>query len=141
MHTHRTSTARLRLNVWVIAALVTMASPLAMQSEMHTAARANSYDDGWQENWVAHARAVLAGTQKSNGFVLQVGDSMTHTMAVSSWPRGPAGATAEDLATLNWSRSSSWSTSHVDVTQKNGWYLAGADTTGWRGMTASGGLS
>ena len=39
-----------------------------------TAARANSYDERWQSEWVAHAASLLgsAANQKTNSFVFEV---------------------------------------------------------------------
>lgn len=108
-----------------------------------TAARANSYDDGWQSDWVAHASSLLrtAANQKTNGFVLQIGDSITHSYAFSMWPVSGAGKTSSDVDVTAWAHAASWGANDADVTQKNGWYLAAADTTWQRGLTSSGGLT
>jgi hypothetical protein len=103
--------------------------------------RANAYDNAWESAWVAHARAVIAASGKTAGFVLELGDSITHSLAYAGWPRSGAGKTAEDTQIITWMRGTSWGTGNVDVNNKNGWYLAGADTTSRRGMTASGGLT
>jgi hypothetical protein len=113
----------------------------AQQAAAATAARANSYDNAWEDAWVAHARQVLSGATKSEGFVLHIGDSITHSRAYSSWPVSPNGATAADLAIIQWTRVAPWGTGTQDVNSRNGWYLAGADTTAWRGMTALSGAS
>ncbi len=106
-----------------------------------TKERANSYDNAWEAAWVAHARTVLATSGKTAGFILEIGDSITHSLAYAGWPRSGAGKTAEDIQIIGWARGTSWGTGNVDVGNKNGWYLAGADTTSRRGMTASGGLT
>ena len=69
-----------------------------------TAARANSYDDGWQSEWVAQASSLLgsAANQKTNGFVLEIGDSITHSFAFAMWPVGGAGNTASDADVTSW---------------------------------------
>ena len=120
---------------------ILVVGPSAQVSELPTSDRANSYDDGWQSQWVAHARSLLTSTQKTDGFVLQIGDSITHSFAYAAWPRQGTGATLEDAEVLAWMKAGSWGSGNFDVTHKNGWYLAAADTTSWRGMTSSGGLS
>jgi MYXO-CTERM domain-containing protein len=103
--------------------------------------QANSYDDAWESAWVTHCRTIYSTSGKTAGFVLQVGDSITHANPYSQWPRSGSGKTAEDTSILTWCMSSSWNSgSNTDLTNKNGWYLAAADTSGQRGMTASGGL-
>ena len=116
-------------------------SGLSFEALGPTKSRANSYDNGWESAWVAHARALLATSGKTAGFVLEVGDSITHSAAYAIWPRSGQGKTAEDTAVLSWVKSTVWGTNNVTVGNKNGWYLAAADTTSQRGMTASGGLS
>ena len=67
-----------------------------------TAARANSYDDGWQSDWVAHASSLLrsAENQKTRGFVPEIGDSITHSYAFAMWPVGGAGKSESDADVL-----------------------------------------
>jgi hypothetical protein len=103
--------------------------------------RANSYDNEWESAWVSHARALLQAPGKTAGFVLEIGDSITHSMAYATWARQGQGRTTEDLQAVSWARATSWGNGNFDVTSKNGWYLADADTTLQRGMTSSGGLS
>jgi hypothetical protein len=107
----------------------------------HTMTRANSYDDAWQSAWVTRGRSILTVPGKTDGFVLQIGDSITHSRAYSGWARAGQGRTADDLQVMNWARAAPWSTTQTDTTNKNGWYLTGADTTAQRGMTSSGGLT
>ncbi len=113
----------------------------AQQTPPPTAERANSYDDGWENLWIAHARQILSGAAKTNGFVMQVGDSITHSRAYGTWPAFPTGATASDSATLQWAGAHVLGSGERDVANRNGWYLAGSDTTAWRGMTALSGVS
>jgi hypothetical protein len=103
--------------------------------------RANSYDSGWKTAWVDHGRALLGTSGKTGGFVLEIGDSITHSFAYAAWPIQGQGKTAEGAQVMTWARATTWSANSFDVTNKNGWYLAGADTTSQRGMTSSGGLS
>src|SRR5687768_5562860 len=121
--------------------ITTATSVTAQQTPPHTAARANSYDNAWEGLWIAHARQLLDGAVKTDGFVLQIGDSITHSRAYGFWAASPTGATASDLATIQWTHAQTWSPNEQDVNNRNGWYLAGADTTGWRGMTALSGVS
>ena len=55
------------------------------------AARANGYDAAWSTQWANHARTLLATAGKTAGFVLQVGDSITHSNPYCQWPRYGAG--------------------------------------------------
>jgi hypothetical protein len=103
--------------------------------------RANSYDNAWETAWVNHARSVLTTTGKTGGFVLEIGDSITHAFQYAAWPIQGQGKTAEDAQVLTWVRAVPWGSSTVDTTSKNGWYLAAAETTSARGMTAAGGQS
>jgi hypothetical protein len=136
---HRHGYIRVLVLVGVVISAATRLT--AQQPAPPTAARANSYDNGWESLWIAHARQLLAGAVKTDGFVLQIGDSITHSRAYGSWPAAPTGATAPDLAAIQWARAGTWGSAEGDVDNRNGWYLAGADTTGWRGMTALSGVS
>ena len=107
----------------------------------HDSARANAYDDAWEADWVAHCRSIYRTAGKTAGFVLQVGDSITHSNPYCQWPRYGAGQTAADAALTAWCQASAWNTgSATDTGVKNGWYLAAADTSGSRGMTAASGI-
>jgi hypothetical protein len=132
--------ARIRAFV-SLSVITTVVSLGAQQAPPPTAERANSYDNGWESQWIARARQVLGGSVKTDGFVLQIGDSITHSRAYGFWAAAPTGATASDLATIQWAHAQTWGANEQDVTNRNGWYLAGADTTGWRGMTALSGVS
>jgi hypothetical protein len=111
-------------------------------SGLFTAQQANSYDDAWQAAWIAHSDSIYTTAGKTSGSVLEIGDSITHSNPYSQWPRYGAGQTPADQATIAWAHATSWNTgSNTDTTNKNGWYLAAADTSSIRGMTASGGMS
>ena len=64
-----------------IAAVAWLAEDARAQSAAPDAVRANGYDDAWQSQWVGHGRALLAGAGKTDGFVLQIGDSITYSRA------------------------------------------------------------
>jgi len=103
--------------------------------------QANGYDNAWEDGWVQHCRAIYnAGTGKTAGFVLQIGDSISHSNPYSQWPRYGAGKTAEDTALSTWAQCASMGTGNSDTSNKNGFYLAIADTA-TRGMTAASGIS
>jgi uncharacterized protein DUF4082/Big-like domain-containing protein/PASTA domain-containing protein/G8 domain-containing protein len=71
----------------------------------HNAARANSYDDAWQDGtggWVANAKAILAGGSGQPGMVMWIGDSLTRDPALGAWAQSGAGKTADDQAITNW---------------------------------------
>lgn len=114
---------------------------LASAADGNDATRANAFDDDWEQAWVDHCRMVFdAGVTKTDGFVLQVGDSITHANPYSQWPRQGEGKTAEDTAFFDWSPAEIWGAGNFDSDSTNGWYLAAADTSGQRGMTASSGI-
>lgn len=128
----------IRILVSAGAFLLAAAGSLVAQNDK---AQANSHDDAWEAAWVAHCRSIYRTAGKTPGFVLQVGDSITHANPYSQWARRGAGRTTEDLAVVSWCRADvPFSSTQNDTDNKNGWYLAAADTSGWRGMTSSGGL-
>ncbi len=103
-----------------------------------TAARANSYDNGWEASWVEHARQLLAtAAGKTDGFVLQIGDSMTYSFAYAMWAKEGQGQTVRDAQTAAWARAASYSTAPSDFTNKNGWYQATAGKTAYSGLSAA----
>jgi lysophospholipase L1-like esterase len=115
-----------------------LAALLAVQNDK---TQANGHDDLWETGWVTHCRTIYTTAGKTTGFVLQIGDSITHANPYSQWPRAGAGQTAEDGVTVAWCRANvAFSGTQTDTANKNGWYLAAADTSGNRGMTSSGGL-
>ena len=73
----------------VLAALMVSLSSVAFGQAGNTAARANSYDDAWQDGatgWVANAKAILAGgSGQVPGMVLWIGDSLTRDPALGAW--------------------------------------------------------
>jgi hypothetical protein len=72
----------------------------------HNKARANAYDDAWQDGpggWVENARAILGkGTGQVPGLVLWIGDSLTRDPALGAWAQKGNGKTAEDQAITTW---------------------------------------
>ena len=74
-------------------------------------AQANSYDDAWEKEWVAHCRSIYRAAAKTAGFVLQIGDNFTHSNPNSSWPRQGAGKTSEDEALCKWCYAGLWNIS------------------------------
>jgi GDSL-like lipase/acylhydrolase family protein len=106
--------------------------------------QANAYDDAWETQWIAHCRAIFnAGTNKTAGFVLQLGDSITHSSPYCQWPRsGMGNMSTEDWNLVTWIKAdlAYYPGTQNDTTSKNGFYLAVADTSGNRGMTAGSGL-
>jgi len=119
------------------------AAVLLALAQTNDKAQANGYDDAWKGAWKTHLTAVIAGgPAKTNGFVLQVGDSITHSNPYSQWPRYGAGKTAEDNAVCVWAQTTTgFPGTNTDPTSTTGFYLAAADTTGGRGMTASSGIT
>jgi hypothetical protein len=95
-----------RVVAGVLAALVVFSARHAIAQPGNTAARANSYDDVWQDGptgWVANARGILAGaTNQVPGLVLWIGDSLTRGHAMGAWAQGGDGKTAEDQAITTW---------------------------------------
>lgn len=121
--------------------MVASSSATAEAADGNDAARANAFDDDWEQAWVQHSREVFeAGVGKTDGFVLQVGDSITHANPYSQWARNGAGKTLEDEAFFDWSPADQWGNGDADSASTNGWYLAAADTSNQRGMTASSGI-
>ncbi len=79
--------------------------PSAFAQAGNTAARANAYDDAWQDGpsgWVVNARAILAGGNQVPGLVLWIGDSLTRDRALGAWAQNGAGKTAEDQMITSW---------------------------------------
>ena len=90
----------------VFSAVLALAVPAATQtSGGNNAARANAYDDTWQDGpngWVENARAILAGGDQTPGMVLWVGDSLTRHTAMGAWAQRGEGKTAEDQMITSW---------------------------------------
>jgi hypothetical protein len=87
---YNTATRTVRINV------------TATPTTQNNAARANSYDDAWQSEWVANARAILAGGSGQPGLVLWIGDSLTRDPALGEWAQRGAGKTTADQAITDW---------------------------------------
>ena len=94
----------------VFAAVLALLVPAAAQtSGGNNAARANAYDDAWQDGpdgWVANARAILAGGDQTPGMVLWIGDSLTRHPAMGAWAQRGQGKTAEDQMITGWMHAS-----------------------------------
>ena len=89
----------------VLGALMVSLAPVASAQTGNTAARANSYDDAWQDGptgWVANAKAILTGGSQVPGLVLWIGDSLTRGSALGAWAQAGAGKTAEDQMITTW---------------------------------------
>ncbi len=90
---------------------------------------------------MSHAKSLRGAAGKIPGMVIHVGDSITHANPYGQWARFGQGRTAEDLEITGWSHADvAFPKVQNDATQVNGWYLAAADTSGIRGMTAAGGI-
>jgi hypothetical protein len=107
----------------------------------NNAARANSYDDAWQDGpsgWVANAKAILGSRAgKTDGFLLWIGDSLTRNPALGAWAQNGAGRTPEDLMIVNWMHAS---TAPVSLTSKDGFRLAAPYICSARSYTVGDGL-
>jgi len=123
---------------WVIPALCLTAELAFCGNDK---AQANGYDTAWKDRWVRHCRQVLNGAasgQKTAGFVLQIGDSISHDTAYSAWPRAGSGRTSEDSALCAWINAANFPSGTADTSSTNGFYLAVTGTVpGFRGLTAS----
>ena len=79
---------------------------VAVPTTPHNKARANAYDDAWQDGpggWVENARAILGkGTGQVPGLVLWIGDSLTRDPALGAWAQKGNGKTAEDQGITTW---------------------------------------
>ena len=104
-------------------------------------AQANSHDAAWLSAWVAHCQSIYTATSKTTGFVLEVGDSITHANPYAQWPRYGTHTASDDQALCSWVNASAWGSNNSDYTVLNGWWLAAADTNGNRGMTATSGVT
>ena len=86
-------------------------------------------------------RALFSTDHKVDGMVLEIGDSITHANPYAQWPRSGAPGCPDDAAALAWMHAAAWSRANqADASSRNGWYLAAADTSTTRGMTASSGI-
>ena len=117
--------------------------PFAAYAETTDKLQAQSHDNGWQQGWVLRARSIYqAGQDKVQGKVLLVGDSISHANPAQRWARQGSGRTAEDLSAIAYTHLDSWdSGSDSNAHHQAGGYLAAADTSLQRGMTASNGIT
>ncbi len=100
--------------------------------------RANSYDDAWQNAWVANAKAILAGgVDQTPGKVLWIGDSLTRDPALGAWAQKGAGKTAEDQAITTWMHAG---LSPQSINSSDGFALATPYTCSNRSFTVGDGL-
>lgn len=115
---------------------------LALLVPQNDKAQANAYDDAWESAWVGRARTVYAaGTGKTNGKVIHVGDSITHANPYGRWPRSTTtNKSAEDTAVSTWCMAGQAFPGAVDPANANGFYLCAGDVAS-RSMTASGGIT
>src|SRR5262249_55018900 len=104
---------------WALLAAVAIAGPSVFGANDKT--QANSHDDAWENGWVTHCRTIYnGGSGKTDGFVLEVGDSITHSNPYSQWPRYGSGKTSEDSTLCNWASSGSMGSGNSDTSNKNG---------------------
>lgn len=98
----------------------------------HSAARANSYDDAWETQWINNAKSIIStpvGLTKTAGKVLQVGDSMTFSFAYGVWARTGSGHTVDDQAIISWMHADTndgnngwnWSSQGITAVNNAGW--------------------
>ena len=104
---------------------------------------ANGYDDAWESGangWVQHCTDLKnAWSGKSDGFVVQMGDSITYAAPYGSWARYGSGKTTADANVCTWMHSDV----NGDGTNNsiNGWWLAYYDVPGRGGSyTAKSGI-
>jgi lysophospholipase L1-like esterase len=104
--------------------------------------RANSYDDAWQDGWVAHLRAIHASAAgKTEGFVIHIGDSITYSSGYSQIAASNSGSNQGDRQTITWSLAGG-KFGDGSPANKNGWQLARFDhPEGGRSYTASSGIT
>ena len=90
---------------------------------------------GRAESWdyPAAMRKVAAKFTGAEGVVLNLGDSITFASPYTAWARGGKGKTAEDDAILRWSHCG-------EESDRDGWWLAHAETGAGGGYTAAGGV-
>ena len=136
---------RMRLAL-VTAAMVGLglaATPAMAQDVDADVAKANSYDDAWQDGpdgWVVNLRKVRSKFAGTPGFALHLGDSITYSNGYGQWARHGAGKTPEDQAICRYVKASLWGDGTNDV--KSGFYLAAYDhPVGGRSFTAVGGIT
>jgi ferric-dicitrate binding protein FerR (iron transport regulator) len=98
----------------------------------------NRHDD-W--DWVTHCKAIYRPNKnKTPGFVIHIGDSISWARPFEHWPNHGKGKTPEDIEILNWCHAANVPADapQNDTSSKNGFYLSTANTGSNRGMTAAG---
>ena len=104
---------------------------------------ANGYDDDWKSDWISHFKDVFKRSKnKTNGFVIHIGDSITYSPEYGSLSRNHH-TTDEFGKALDWSKGGGTDDySDVKPDCKNGWSLANARRTIHRAsFTAVAGIS
>jgi hypothetical protein len=106
-HRRSHSTAAVLVPFLLLAVLFAVTGERPVAQSGNNAARANSYDDAWQDGptgWVANAKSILAGgdPDQVTGLVLWIGDSLTRDPALGAWAQRGLGKTAEDQMITNW---------------------------------------
>ena len=129
-------------HVGILAALILAVASGASAQPGNTAARANSYDDAWQDGptgWVANAQSILAGGGGTQvpGMVLWIGDSLTRDRAMGAWAQSGAGKTASDQQITDWMHAGA---SPQSVSSIDGFALAAPYMCSARSYTVGDGL-
>ncbi len=97
---------------------------------------ANGYDDAWQEGssgWVANCRTMLENKdpgERTQGFVVRLGDSITYSNPGGQWAHYGSGKTAEDVAICSWMHATDSWPDPIHNNSPNGWYLSRVDYPG-----------
>ena len=104
--------------------------------------KANSYDNSWKSEWVENLRTIhKSAKNKTNGFVIHIGDSITFQNQNRHFAMNYKGD-HEIAATLKWSLGGddNWG-GPTPPDCKNGWKLAAFDhPAGGRSYTAESGI-
>ena len=106
-------------------ACVSLFGTTALAGPSDTAARANSYDDGWQSGssgWVEMAKNILANaSDQVPGMVIHIGDSLRRHKSLGNWVQNGDGRTTEDLAIGAWMHAGETT---PDINSTDGFALA-----------------
>jgi hypothetical protein len=107
--------------------------------------KANSYDNAWKNDWVMHLRDINKRAKgKTPGFVIHLGDSITHDSSYSQFAQNYKGN--DDLGrAIVWSKAGGPDTGEIAPDCKNGWSLSWfnvkSDKPKWRSYTACKGIT
>ena len=106
---------------------------------------ANGYDDAWETEWVAHLREIhKRAKNKTAGFVIHLGDSITHYKGYSQFALN-CQATDELGQAVKWSKADGPDTDQAAPDCRNGWSLTytqvKSDNPRWRSYTACKGIT